>query len=75
MNEPVDYGKMGEYLSHTRGLPLVEIPTSFQSTWLDNAKAKFLLGWQPEYDLLKIIDASWEYQRDPADPRTVWYPG
>lgn len=75
MDEPVDYGKLGAYLASTRGLPSVEIPTTFQSTWLDNAKAKFLLGWQPAYDLPKMIDAAWDFQRDPADPRIVWYPG
>jgi UDP-glucose 4-epimerase len=44
-------------------------------TWLDNAKAKFLLGWRPEYDLKRITDAAWDYQRPPDDPRVVWYPG
>jgi nucleoside-diphosphate-sugar epimerase len=42
---------------------------------LDNAKAKFLLDWRPEYDLKKMIDAAWDYVRAPDDPRVVWYPG
>ena len=29
------------------GLPSVGIRTSHHSTWLDNTKAKFLLGWRP----------------------------
>lgn len=75
MDEPVDYGEMGRYLSQTRGLPTVEIVTPYHSTWLDNTKAKFRLGWRPEYDLPKLIDAAWDYQRAATDPRIVWYPG
>jgi nucleoside-diphosphate-sugar epimerase len=75
MDEPVDYGEVGRYLAETRGLPTVEIRTPYHSTWLDNAKAKFLLGWRPLYDLKKMIDSAWDYQRAPDDPRVVWYPG
>lgn len=75
MDEPVDYGKVAEYLYATRGFPSVEIRTPFHSTWLDNTKAKFLLDWHPQYDLARMIDAAWAYQRPPNDPRVVWYPG
>ncbi len=75
MDEPVDYRAVGDYLARTRGLPTVDITTEYHSTWLDNAKAKFLLGWRPQYDLAKLIDAAWEYQRDDDDPRIIWYPG
>ena len=56
MDEPVDYGEVGKYLNETRGLPTVEIKTEYHSTWLDNTKAKYLLGWRPEYNLNKLID-------------------
>jgi nucleoside-diphosphate-sugar epimerase len=75
MNEPVDYGELGAYLAASRGLPTVGIRTPYHSTWLDNAKAKFLLGWRPQYDLKKLTDAAWDYRRTPDDPRVVWYPG
>ena len=75
MDEPVDYGEMGKYLNSTRGLPTVEIKTGYHSTWLDNNKAKFLLGWRPAYDMKKLIDSAWDYVRAPGDPRMVWYPG
>ncbi len=75
MDEPVDYREMGAYLAKTRGLPTVEIVTPLYPVWLDNAKAKFVLGWRPQYDLAKLIDSAWEYQRAPDDPRIVWYPG
>ena len=75
MNEPVDYGELGAYLTESRGLPTVGIPTPYFSTWLDNAKAKSLLGWRPQYDLKRMTDAAWNYQRHADAPRIVWYPG
>ena len=75
MDEPVDYGEMGQYLSDSRGLPTVEIKTDYHSTWLDNTKARLLLGWRPEYDMKKLIDSAWEYARAEDDPRKIWYPG
>jgi nucleoside-diphosphate-sugar epimerase len=75
MDEPVDYGELGAYLSESRGLPTVPVSTPYHSTWLDNAKAKFVLGFKPQYDLRKLTDAAWNYERSPADPRIIWYPG
>jgi UDP-glucose 4-epimerase len=75
MDEPVDYKHVADYLKETRGLPPVEIETPYWSTWLDNAKAKFLLGWRPAFDLKRLIEEAWAYQRSPDDPRKVWYPG
>jgi UDP-glucose 4-epimerase len=75
MDEPVDYQEVGNYLSRAYGCHPVDIVTEYASTWLDNAKAKFLLGWRPKYDLKALIDAAWTYKRSEADPRKVWYPG
>jgi nucleoside-diphosphate-sugar epimerase len=75
MNEPVDYGELAAYLKESRRLPSVGIRTPYYSTWLDNAKAKFLLGWRPQYDLQKLTDSAWDYKRTADDPRVVWYPG
>jgi len=75
MDEPVDYRHVADYLRETRGMPSVEIKTPYWSTWLDNSKAKFLLGWKPHFDLKRLIDEAWSYQRSETDPRTVWYPG
>ena len=75
MDEPVDYRKVARYLYETRGLPSVDIRTEFYSTWLDNTKAKLLLGWRPQYNLERLIDSSWGYIRSADDPRTIWYPG
>lgn len=75
MDEPVDYGALGAYLAASRKLPSVEIKTPYHSTWLDNTKAKFLLGWRPRYDLRRMADAAFDYRRAADDPRIVWYPG
>jgi UDP-glucose 4-epimerase len=75
MDEPVDYRHAADYLKETRGLSSVEIETPFWSTWLDNSKAKFLLGWRPAFDLKRLIEEAWTYQRSESDPRRVSYPG
>jgi UDP-glucose 4-epimerase len=75
MDEPVNYRQVADYLNETRGLPSVNIGTRYWSTWLDNSKAKFLLGWRPRFDLKRLIDDAWSYERDDSDPRRVWYPG
>ena len=75
MDEPLDYGKVARYLAETRGYHPVEVPTEFHSTWLDIAKAKFLLGWRPEYDYRRMVDEAFDYERAADDPRVVWYPG
>lgn len=75
MDEPIDYGELAAYLHQSRGLPHVNIKTPYHSTWLDNTKAKFLLGWRPGYDLKKMTDAAWDYKRASNDPRVIWYPG
>jgi len=75
MDEPVDYGVLADYLARTRGLPSVKVGTPYHSTWLDNTKAKFLLGWRPAYDLKRLTDEAFAYQRATDDPRHIWYPG
>ena len=75
MDSPVDYGELAAYLHKTRGLGSLVIPSGFHSNWLDNTKARFDLGWRPHYDLVRLVEASWTYQRPAQDPRKVWYPG
>ncbi|MBI1830961.1 MAG: NAD(P)-dependent oxidoreductase [Planctomycetes bacterium] len=75
MDEPINYRAVADHLRATRGMPSVDITTPYRSTWLDNAKARFLLGWRPKYDLQQLTDEAFSYQRGPDDPRTTWYPG
>jgi UDP-glucose 4-epimerase len=75
MDEPVDYGELAALLARTRNLPSVDVASGFVSNWMDNARAKADLGWRPAYDLARLVDAAWTYQRAVGDPRKVWYPG
>ena len=75
MDMPVDYGEVAGHLAKTRKLASVEIPSDFQSNWMDNAKAKYFLDWRPRYALEALIDAAFDYQRGADDPRKIWYPG
>lgn len=75
MDEPVDYREMANYLNATRGMPSVDVKTPYRSTWLDNTKVKFLLGWKPRVDLPLLIEEAWTFQRAETDPRRVWYLG
>ena len=75
MDEPVDYGAVAAYLKKTRGLDSIDVPSRYHSNWMDNSRAKFELGWRPQYDLQRLIDSAWTYTRAADDPRVVWYPG
>ncbi len=75
MDEPVDYGMLAAYLERARGLGAIDIPSAYHSNWMDNTAAKFALGWRPEYDLERLVDVAWDYERASDDPRRVWYPG
>ncbi len=75
MDEPVDYAEVAAYLKRTRGLGAIDIPSGFHSTWLDNRKARLQLGWRPDYDLARLIEAAWSYDRAADDPRRILVPG
>jgi UDP-glucose 4-epimerase len=75
MDEPVDYGELADYMARTRGLEGIPVRTEAVSNWLDNRKARLLLGWRPEYDLPRMVESAWTYQRAADDPRIIWYPG
>ncbi|MGV8935817.1 MAG: NAD-dependent epimerase/dehydratase family protein [Allorhizobium sp.] len=75
MDQPVDYGAVGARLATEKGLKQVDVDTPFHSNWLDNSKARMMLGWAPRIDLEQMIDRAWQYKRADSDPRIVWYPG
>lgn len=75
MDEPVNYGRLANYLKETRGYSVMEIRTGFFSNWLDNAKARLTLDWCPAVDLQGLIESAWNHVRPGNDPRTIWYPG
>lgn len=75
MNAPVDYAVLAQYLARTRGFESVPVPTPFHSNWLDNSKARLVLGWEPQVDLEALVERAWAYERARDDSRRIWYPG
>lgn len=75
MDEPVNYARVADYLARTRGLPAKAIRGPYVGNWMDNSRAKAELGWRPAYDLERLIEAAWSYQRSANEQRRVWYPG
>lgn len=75
MDAPVDYGAVADYLRVSRNLPVADIATPYHSNWLDNAKARQVLGWRALVDLEQLVDRAWDYVRSPDEPRVVFYPG
>lgn len=75
MDEPVDYGALAQYLAATRDMQAKEVRGPFYSNHLDNSRARKELAWQPAYDLERLVESAWTYERRPSDARRVWYPG
>ncbi len=75
MDRPVDYGDVADLLEASGNRQRRDVATPFHSNWLDNSKARMVLGWEPEIDLKGLIERAWNYRRAADDPRIVWYPG
>lgn len=75
MDEPVDYGAVADLLEADGQTQRHDITTAFHSNWLDNSKARLILGWRPEVGLKDMIERAWSYRRAADDPRIIWYPG
>ena len=75
MDQPVDYGALADILEASGDRQRRDIPTPFHSNWLDNSKARMVLGWQPEIDVEGLVERAWSYRRAGNDPRIIWYPG
>ena len=79
MDEPVDYGSVARALvegGRAKGAA-VKMATAYHSVWLDNAKAKLLLGdgWRPRIDARTLAERAWDFVRAEGDKRIVFYPG
>ena len=59
MDCPFDYGEAADYLLKSQSIKSVKLATEYHSTWLDNSKAKFVLGWHPKYGMEQILDDAW----------------
>lgn len=75
MDEPFDYRQAAIHIKRRFGQDWVEVPTPYHSVWIDNAKARQHLGWRPQFDTARLIDAAWSFERPADAPRMVLYPG
>ena len=75
LEKAVDYGAVADLLEAKGQVKRRDIPTAFHSNWLDNSKARMVLGWRPEVGLDDMIERAWSYARAADDPRIIWYPG
>ena len=76
MDEPVDYGELGAYLTKTRGLPTRRRsarPTIRPGS--TTPRRSFCSAGGRSTIWRRMTDAAFDYQRAPDDPRIVWYPG
>ena len=80
MDEPLDYAAAARVLTEAPARIVsgaaVHVRVPFHSVWLDNCKAKLLLGeWRPKVDARALVERSFAFQRAEGDRRVVYYPG
>ena len=58
------YDVLSKYISKKLDLPVVEfISDKFYDFTIDITKAKSILGYKPQYDILKIVDSAIEFRK------------
>ena len=61
---PFSYGFAAEYISKKLNLPIVEFEyDGFYDFTHNIAKARSILGYNPQYDIVKIIDEAIEFRK------------
>ncbi len=63
---PFQYDEAAQYLSHKTGIPTCRIvATGYHSFEINIAKARKVLGYKPQFDIYRIIDAALEWEQRP----------
>ena len=75
MNEPVDYGELGAYLKSRAACRRDPSPDALPLHLARQHQGQVPARLAPRYDLKRLTDAAFDYQRAADDPRVVWYPG
>ena len=57
------------------GLSVVPVASDAHSVVLDSSKARRTPGWQPKYDVERLVAEAWDFERPRDEPRIVVYPG
>jgi len=70
MNDPFDYVQAAEYAANKLGIDVLGLVDSVGRDFcVDTTKARWLLGYQPQYDIFRLIDKAVEFRRAGAQRR------
>ncbi len=64
MNDPFDYVEAAGYAARQLGIEVLELVDPVgQDFCIDITKAKYVLGYRPQYDIFRLIDHAIEFRR------------
>lgn len=64
MTDPFNYVDVAQYTAKQMGIDLLELVDSIgQDFCIDTTKARFVLGYQPKFDIYRLIDQAVEFRR------------
>jgi len=70
MNDPFDYVAAADYAAGQLGVETLELVDPVgQDFCIDTTKARYVLGYQPKYDIIRLIDKAVEFRRSGAPRR------
>ncbi|MDY0170743.1 MAG: NAD(P)-dependent oxidoreductase [Thermoguttaceae bacterium] len=70
MNDPFNYVEAAEYAAGKLGVETLELVDPVgQDFCIDTTKARYVLGYKPEYDIFSLIDKAVEFRRSGAKRR------
>lgn len=73
---PFGYDVAADYVSKKLDIPVVKFEvTEFHDFSIDMAKSRAVLGFDPAYDIFKIIDDAIEFRNSGKERSTCLYPG
>jgi UDP-glucose 4-epimerase len=70
MHDPFDYVDAAQYAARELGIDVLELVDPVgQDFCVDTTKARYVLGYQPQYDIHRLIDRAIEFRRSGAPRR------
>ncbi len=72
---PFSYGEVSKYVSERLGLPIVEFEYDFYDFTHNIAKARSILGYDPQWDIFKIVDDAIAFRKAGKKRTPLKYPG
>jgi len=70
MNDPFDYVEAAAYAAEQLGIATLDLVDPVgQDFCIDTTKARYVLGYQPQYDIRRLIDKAVEFRRSGKERR------